>query len=100
MRTAPPADLRPESEDSLADQEYRCGSVRHDSDIMKPLREQLAPEEDINMIPRHLSPWLSGLAVDDAQQLWDYVVGELIDLKFRPDRLESFIKKSGLPLAA
>jgi len=42
----------------------------------------------------------ANLAADDAQELWDYVVGELIDLKFRPDLLESFIRKSGLPLAA
>jgi hypothetical protein len=37
---------------------------------------------------------------DDAQELWDYVLEERIDLKFRPDLLESFIQKSGLPLAA
>jgi transposase len=43
---------------------------------------------------------LANLAADDAQQLWDHVAGELIDLKFRPDLLESFIRKAGLPLAA
>lgn len=43
---------------------------------------------------------LANLAADDVQQLWDYVVGELIELKFRPDLLGSFIQKSGLPLAA
>jgi transposase len=43
---------------------------------------------------------LANLAADDAQELWDYIVGELIDLKFRPDLLESFIRKSGLSLAA
>ena len=43
---------------------------------------------------------LANLAADDAQELWDHVVEELIDLKFRPDLLESFIRKSGLPLAA
>jgi transposase len=43
---------------------------------------------------------LANLAADDAQELWDYVVGELIGLKFRPDLLESFIQKSGLSLAA
>ena len=34
----------------------------------------------------------------DAQRLWDYGVEGLIDLKFRPDLLKSFIRKSGLPL--
>jgi hypothetical protein len=40
-----------------------------------------------------------GTAVE-VQELWGNVVGELIDLKLRPDLLESFIRKSGLPLAA
>ena len=43
---------------------------------------------------------LANLAADDAQLLLDYVVEELIDLKFRPDLLKSFIRKSGLPFAA
>jgi transposase len=43
---------------------------------------------------------LANLAADDAQELWDYVVGELIELKYRPDLLASFIRKSGLSLAA
>jgi transposase len=43
---------------------------------------------------------LANLAADDAQELWDFVVGELIDLKFRPDLLESFLQNSGLSLAA
>ena len=43
---------------------------------------------------------LANLAADDAQLLLALVVEELIDLKLRPDLLESFIRKSGLPLAA
>jgi transposase len=43
---------------------------------------------------------LANLAADDARELWDHVVGELIDLKLRPDLLDAFIRKSGLPLAA
>ncbi len=42
----------------------------------------------------------ANLAADDAQELWGHVVGELIDLKLRPDLLDGFIRKSGLPLAA
>jgi transposase len=40
---------------------------------------------------------LANLAAKDKDELWDRVVDELIDLKFRPDLLGGFIRQSGLP---
>jgi transposase len=40
---------------------------------------------------------LANLAAKDKDELWDRVVDELIDLKFRPDLLRGFIRQSGLP---
>ena len=59
---------------------------------------ELNPDEQVWGRTKYGRP--ANRAADDAQERWDYVVGELIDLKFRPDLLESFIRKSGLPLAA
>jgi transposase len=43
---------------------------------------------------------LSNLAAWDGEQLRDWVVEALIDLKFRPDLLNSFVHDAELPLAA
>ena len=43
---------------------------------------------------------LSNLAAQDADELWDWVVESLIDLKFRPDLLAAFLHDAELPLAA
>lgn len=43
---------------------------------------------------------LSNLAARDSEQLWDGVIEALIDLKFRPDLLNSFFHDADLPLAA
>jgi len=59
---------------------------------------ELNPDEQVWGRTKYGRP--ANRAADDAQERWDYVVGELIDLKFRPDLLESFIRESGLPLAA
>jgi transposase len=40
---------------------------------------------------------LANLAAEDVEVLWDHVVGELAELKFRPDLLRSFIRQTGLP---
>ncbi len=40
---------------------------------------------------------LANLAADNADQLWDRVVDELIEVKFRPDLLRGFIRQTGLP---
>ena len=42
---------------------------------------------------------LSNLAARDSDQLWDGVIEALIDLKFRPDLLNSFFHDADLPLA-
>jgi len=43
---------------------------------------------------------LSNLAAWDSDQLWDWVIDALVDLKFRPDLLNSFIHDAELLLAA
>jgi transposase len=40
---------------------------------------------------------LANLAANDTDELWDRVVDELIEVKFRPDLLRSFIQQTGLP---
>jgi hypothetical protein len=43
---------------------------------------------------------LSNLAAWDADELWDHIVMELIDLKFQPRLLKAFLEEAGLPMAA
>jgi transposase len=40
---------------------------------------------------------LANLAAADKDELWDRVVDELIEVKFRPDLLRGFIQQTGLP---
>lgn len=40
---------------------------------------------------------LANLAAEDKDELWDHVVEELVDLKYRPELLRGFIKQTGLP---
>jgi transposase len=40
---------------------------------------------------------LANLAAEDRDELWDRVVDELIEVKFRPDLLRGFIRQTGLP---
>ena len=40
---------------------------------------------------------LANLAASDKDELWDHVVDELIEVKFRPDLLRGFIQQTGLP---
>ena len=40
---------------------------------------------------------LANLAADDAGELWDWVVEELVTAKHRPDLLRGFIRQTGLP---
>jgi transposase len=40
---------------------------------------------------------LADLAASDKDELWDRVVDELIEVKFRPDLLRGFIRQTGLP---
>lgn len=40
---------------------------------------------------------LANLAANDKDELWDRVVDELIELKFRPDLLRGFVRQTGLP---
>jgi transposase len=40
---------------------------------------------------------LANLAASDKDELWDRVVDELIEVKFRPDLLRGFIRQTGLP---
>jgi transposase len=40
---------------------------------------------------------LANLAANDKDELWDRVVDELIEVKFRPDLLSGFIRQTGLP---
>jgi transposase len=40
---------------------------------------------------------LANLAASDKDELWDWVVDELIELKLRPDLLRGFIRQTGLP---
>jgi transposase len=40
---------------------------------------------------------LANLAANDKDELWDRVVDELIEVKFRPDLLRGFIQQTGLP---
>ena len=40
---------------------------------------------------------LANLAATDKDELWDRVVDELIEVKFRPDLLRGFIRQTGLP---
>ena len=43
---------------------------------------------------------LSNLAAWNAEELEDHLVDALIDLKFRPDLLKSFVRSAGIPVAA
>ncbi len=43
---------------------------------------------------------LSNLAARDAEELKEHLVDALLDLKFRPDLLTSFIVSAGIPVAA
>jgi transposase len=43
---------------------------------------------------------LANLAARDSQELWDWVVESLVDLKCRPDLLNGFFDNAELPLAA
>jgi len=40
---------------------------------------------------------LANLAANDQDELWDRVVDELIEVKFRPDLLRGFVRQTGLP---
>jgi transposase len=40
---------------------------------------------------------LANLAAEDKEELWDHVVGELIEVKHRPDLLKAFIRQTKLP---
>jgi len=40
---------------------------------------------------------LANLAADDTDELWDRVVGELVEVKHRADLLRGFIEQTGLP---
>jgi len=40
---------------------------------------------------------LANLAAENREELWDQVVGELIELKHRPDLLGGFVHQTGLP---
>jgi len=40
---------------------------------------------------------LANLAASDKDELWDRVVEELDEAKSRPDLLQGFIRKTGLP---
>lgn len=40
---------------------------------------------------------LANLAAADKDELWDRVVDELVEVKFRPDLLRGFIQQTGLP---
>ncbi len=40
---------------------------------------------------------LANLAATDKDELWDRVVEELVEVKFRPDTLRGFIRQTGLP---
>jgi hypothetical protein len=43
---------------------------------------------------------LANLAAWDADQLWDWVIDAMVELKFRPDLLNGFIQDAELALAA
>src|SRR6266545_675068 len=40
---------------------------------------------------------LANLAAEDVEVLWDHVIEELVELKFRPNLLKAFIRQTGLP---
>jgi transposase len=40
---------------------------------------------------------LANLAANDKDELWDWVVDELVEVRFRPDLLRGFIRQTGLP---
>jgi hypothetical protein len=40
---------------------------------------------------------LANLAASDKDELWDRVVDELIEVKFRPDLMRGFIRQTSLP---
>jgi transposase len=40
---------------------------------------------------------LATLAASDKDELWDRVVDELVEVKFRPDLLRGFVRQTGLP---
>jgi transposase len=43
---------------------------------------------------------LSNLAAWDADELWEHMVDALVELKFSPKLLQSFVKTAGIPVAA
>jgi hypothetical protein len=40
---------------------------------------------------------VANLAASDKDELWDRVVDELVEVKFRPDLLRGFVRQTGLP---
>ena len=40
---------------------------------------------------------LANLAANDTDELWDHVIDELVEVKFRPDLLRGFIRQTELP---
>jgi glycosylphosphatidylinositol transamidase (GPIT) subunit GPI8 len=40
---------------------------------------------------------LANLAANDKDELWNHVVDELVEVKFRPDLLQGFVRQAGLP---
>jgi hypothetical protein len=40
---------------------------------------------------------LANLAADSTDELWDWVVEELVEVKHRPDLLSGFVRQTGLP---
>jgi transposase len=40
---------------------------------------------------------LANLAANDKDDLWDHIVDELVEVKFRPDLLRGFVRQAGLP---
>jgi len=40
---------------------------------------------------------LANLAAEDQDELWDWVVDELVEVRFRPDLLRGFVRQTGLP---
>jgi transposase len=40
---------------------------------------------------------LANLAANDKDELWDHVMDELVEVKFRPDLLRGFLRQAGLP---
>jgi transposase len=77
--------------------EYLAGHPEIVAEDLPPYAPSLNPDEWVWSWAKYGR--LSNLAAQDSDELWDWVVDALVELKFRPDLLSSFLHDAELLLA-